>query len=76
MRGKIQAKKPRGEKDTAIPKEKERTYGIDRLNLGDQSVELRNDPKLLPAQSREGQTTNKKYNTNSIKYEFNLLSNF
>ena len=30
---KIQAKKPNSDKDTVVPEEKERTYGIDRLNI-------------------------------------------
>ena len=34
-KGKNQAKNPMIEKDTAIPSEKGRTYGIDRLNLGE-----------------------------------------
>ena len=36
-KGKNQAKKPKSDKDTADPKEKELTYGIDRLKLGDPS---------------------------------------
>ena len=40
---KIQAKRPKGDKDIEFPEEKERTYGIDRLNLGDPAVELEND---------------------------------
>ena len=37
------AKKPKSDKDTAVPKEKERNYGIDHLNLGDPAVESGND---------------------------------
>ena len=42
-KGKIQAKKPKIDKNTAVPEEKERTYGIDRLNLGDPAVKLGNE---------------------------------
>ena len=43
--GKSQAKKPKSDKDTVIPEEKENTYRIDRLNLGDPVVESENDSK-------------------------------
>ena len=33
-----QAQKTKSDKDTAVPKEKERVYGIDHLNIGDPSV--------------------------------------
>ena len=39
----IQAEKPKKYKDTEVTEEKERTYSIDRLNLGDPSVESKND---------------------------------
>ena len=39
MRVKSQSKKPKSDKDTTVPKDKERTYGIDSLNLGDPAVE-------------------------------------
>ena len=42
-KGESQAKKPKSDKDTTVPKQKERTYGIDRLNLGDPAVESGND---------------------------------
>ena len=61
MRGKIQAKKPRGEKDTAIPKEKERTYGIDRLNIGNPEAETENDSEWLLAQQMWCQMAKKKW---------------
>ena len=35
---KSQAKNPKSDKDTAVPEEKEHTYGIDCLNLGDPAV--------------------------------------
>ena len=35
----IQAKKPKSNKETAVLKDKERTYGTDRLNLGNPAVE-------------------------------------
>ena len=38
-----QAKKPKSNKYTAVPKEKERTYGIDCLDLGDPAVESGNE---------------------------------
>ena len=44
----IHAKKPKSDKDTTIPEEKELTYGIDCLNIGDPAVESENDSKLLP----------------------------
>ena len=31
-------KNPKKDKDTAVPLDKERIYGIDRLNLGDPAV--------------------------------------
>ena len=37
------AKKTKSDKDTVVTEEKERTYGIDRLNLGDPAVKLVND---------------------------------
>ena len=44
-KGKIQAQKTKIDKDNAVTEEKERTYGIDRLNLGDPAVESENDSK-------------------------------
>ena len=44
-KGKIQAKKPNIDKDTEFTEENEHTYGIDRLNLGNPSVESENDSK-------------------------------
>ena len=41
----IHAKKPKSDKDTTIPEEKELTYGIDCLNIGDPAVESENDSK-------------------------------
>ena len=35
---KSKANKPKSDKDTAVPEEKEHTYGIDCLNLGDPAV--------------------------------------
>ena len=37
------AKKTKSDKDTVVPEEKERTYGIDCLSLGDPAVKLVND---------------------------------
>ena len=45
IKGKIQAKKPNIDKDTEFTEENEHTYGIDRLNLGNPSVESENDSK-------------------------------
>ena len=42
-KGKNQAKKPKSDKDTAVTKEKENSYGIERLNLGNPAVESEND---------------------------------
>ena len=39
-KGKNQAKIPHSYKDTAVPSEKERIYGIYCLNLGDPAVDL------------------------------------
>ena len=75
-RGKNQAKKPKSDKDTAVPKEKELTYGVESLNLGNPAVESENDSKLLLAQLREVQMANKKYINNSIKRECNVPYNF
>ena len=55
-RGGNQAQNPKSDKDTAVPKEKERVYGIDRLNLGDPAVESESDSEWLHAHRREGQT--------------------
>ena len=52
MKGKIQAKKPKSDKNTAVPEERERTYCIDRLNIGDPAVKSENDSELLLAQRR------------------------
>ena len=43
QKGEIQTKKPKSDKDTAIPEEKEHTYRIDCLNLRDLTVESDND---------------------------------
>ena len=45
-RGKFQAKKPKSDKDNEVPEEKEHTYGIDRLNLGDLAVESGNESEV------------------------------
>ena len=42
-KGKNQVNKPKSDKDTAVPEEKERTYGIDRLNLGNPAVKSEKD---------------------------------
>ena len=44
-KGTSQENKPKRDKDTAYDEEKERTYDIDRLNLGDPTVESVNDSK-------------------------------
>ena len=44
--------KVKSDKETAVPKEKEWTYGIDRLNLGNLAVESENDSKRLLAKCR------------------------
>ena len=41
-RWKKHADKHKSYKDTAAPEEKEHTYGIDRLNIGNPSVESEN----------------------------------
>ena len=38
-KGNKKSKKPKSDKDTDVPEEGEHTYGIDRLNIGDQEVE-------------------------------------
>ena len=38
-KGGNKAKKPKSEKDAAVPEESERIYGIDRLNIDDPEVE-------------------------------------
>ena len=38
-----QAQNPKSDKNTAVPKETESVYGIDRLNLGDPAVESESD---------------------------------
>ena len=43
--GKIQANKPKSDKGTAVHKEKERTYGIDRLNIVNPAFNSENDSK-------------------------------
>ena len=57
-REKPQANKPKSDKETAVTKEKEHTYDIDRLNIGDPAVELENDSKWILAQLREVHTSN------------------
>ena len=42
-KGKIQANKPKSDKYTAVLVEKERTYGIDGLNMVNPAVESGND---------------------------------
>ena len=42
---KSKANKPKSDKDTAVPEEKELTYGIKRLHLGDLAVESEYDSK-------------------------------
>ena len=42
-KGKNQANIPKSDRDTAVSKEKEHTYRIERLNLGNPTVELEND---------------------------------
>ena len=59
-RGGGQAQNSKSDKDTAVPKENERVYGIDQLNLGDPAVESESDSKWLQADCREGKTENKK----------------
>ena len=44
-KGKTQSKKLKSDKDTAGTEENERTYGIDRLNIGDPAVDSENDSK-------------------------------
>ena len=44
-KGKSQANKPKSDNETAVLEEKERTYGIDCLNLGNPAVESGNDSK-------------------------------
>ena len=39
-KGRNHIKKPKSDKDTVVPREKERIYRIDRLNLDDTAVEL------------------------------------
>ena len=72
----VQAKKLKSDKYTVVPEEKERTYGIDCLNLGDPAVESENFSKQLLAQRREGHMAHKKYSNNSIKHEFHILTHF
>ena len=59
-KGKFQAKNPKSDKENASPKEKQCTYGIDRLNLGNTSVESGNDSKWIIMKRREGHTANEK----------------
>ena len=75
-KGKSQAKKPKSDKETATPEEKERTYGIDRLNIGDPAVESENESERVLMQHKEGHMANKKYGNNNIKRDCNVLSNF
>ena len=44
-RKKNQAQNPNNDKDTAVPKEKELVYGIDRLDIGGPTVKLERDSK-------------------------------
>ena len=48
-RGGGQVQNPKSDKDTAVTKEKELIYVIDRLNLGDPAFKLENDSKWLLA---------------------------
>ena len=74
-KGKSQTKKPKSDKETAIPEENERTYGIDRLNIGNPAVESENDSERVLMQHKEGHMANKKCGNNSIKLDCNVLSN-
>ena len=44
-KGKNKANNPKSDKDTAITNEKELTYGIERINLGEPAFKSGNDPK-------------------------------
>ena len=44
-KGGKQAKNTKSDKDTAVPSENERDYGIDRLNQGDHAVDSERDSK-------------------------------
>ena len=48
----------KSDKDTTVPSEKERTYGIDCLNLGDLSVDSESDSGWLLTHRREFQMEN------------------
>ena len=73
---KSQSKNPKSDKDTEVPKDKELTYGIERLNLVDPAVESENESEWLLIQRREGHMSHIKYRNNSIKHECNILSTF
>ena len=64
------------ENNTEVSQEKERIYGIDRLNLGDPAVESESDSESILAHRRKYQMENKEYRNNSIKRQCNVLSNF
>ena len=86
------AKNTDSQNDDAVPSEEERTYGIDRLNIGEPGNDSKNDfkseneskhaddplneSKLLLAQLREVHMANKKDINNSTKRECKILSNF
>ena len=48
------AQNPKSDKDTEVTKEKERIYGIGRINLDDPAVEPESESKQLLAKHWEG----------------------
>ena len=45
-REKFQANNPKSDKEISVPKDKEHTHGIDRLNLGDPEVKSEIDSEV------------------------------
>ena len=56
---KKQNKKPKSDQANTAPSEDGRSYGIDRLNLGELANNLESDSKLILAQRWEVQMANK-----------------
>ena len=74
-KGNKSGRNPKSDKDTAVPQDKERVYGVDHLNVGDPAVKSEGDSKWLLVHRREGQMANKEYRNNIIKRECNVISN-
>ena len=72
-REKNQPKKRKSEQSSSDPSEDELTYGIERLNLGEDENDLETESKGLLAKRREGHMAYKKDKDNRIKHDCNVL---